>query len=77
MGFDLSGLLQQYLDGNAPSTNDAQAQFDQVAQNASPSTLSQGLATMFHSIQTPSFGQSAYQLFGKQILTNKLAYSIN
>ena len=65
MGFDLSGLLQQYLGGNAPSTNDAQAYFDQVAQNASPSTLSQGLAAMFHSDQTPSFGQSASQLFGQ------------
>ena len=65
MGFDLSGLLQQYLGGNAPSTNDAQAHFDQVAQNASPSTLSQGLAAMFHSDQTPSFGQSASQLFGQ------------
>ena len=65
MGFDFSGLLQQYLGGNAPSTNDAQAHFDQVAQNASPSTLSQGLAAMFHSDQTPSFGQSASQLFGQ------------
>ena len=65
MGFDLSGLLQQYLGGNAPSTNDAQAHFDQVAQNASPSALSQGLAAMFHSDQTPSFGQSASQLFGQ------------
>lgn len=65
MGFDLSGLLQQYLGGNAPSTNDTQAHFDQVAQNASPSTLSQGLAAMFHSDQTPSFGQSAFQLFGQ------------
>ena len=65
MGFDLSGLLQQYLGGNAPSTNDAQAHFDQVAQNASPSTLSQGLAAMFHSDLTPSFGQSASQLFGQ------------
>ena len=37
MRFDLSGLLQQYLGGNAPSTNDAQAHFVQVAQNASPS----------------------------------------
>ena len=36
-----------------------------MAQNASPSTLSQGLAAMFHSDQTPSFGQSASQLFGQ------------
>ena len=65
MGFDLSGLLQQYLGGSVPSADDAQAHFDQVAQNASPSTLSQGLAAMFHSDQTPSFGQSASQLFGQ------------
>ena len=63
MGFDLSGLLQKYLGGDAPPTNDAQAHFDQVAQNASPSKLSQGLAAMFHSGKMPSFGQSASQWF--------------
>ena len=65
MGFDLSGLLQQYLGNNAPFTNDAQSHLDQVAQNASPSTLSQGLAAMFHSDQAPSLVHGASQLFGQ------------
>lgn len=65
MGFDLGGLLQQYLGGNNPSAADATAHFDQAVQNASPSTVSQGLSAMFHSDQTPPFGQSAAQLFGQ------------
>ena len=76
MGFDLSGLLQQYLGSNAPSTNDAQSHFDQVAQNVSPSTLSQGLAAMFHSDQTPSLGHSASRLFG-QANSNQQAGMLN
>lgn len=62
MGFDLGGLLQQYLGDNTPSAADAIAHFDQVAQNASPSSVSQGLSAMFHSDQTPLFGQSAATL---------------
>ena len=65
MAFDLGGLLQKYLGGNAPSATDAQAHFDEVAQNASPSILSQGLSAMFHSDQTPPFSQSASQMFGQ------------
>ena len=65
MAFDLGGLLQKYLGGIAPSATDAQAHFDEVAQNASPSILSQGLSAMFHSDQTPPFSQSASQMFGQ------------
>ena len=65
MAFDLGGLLQKYLGGNAPSATDAQAHFDEVAQNASPSILSQGLSAMFHSDQTPPFSQSASQMFSQ------------
>ncbi|MBC7756092.1 MAG: hypothetical protein H7Z20_05475 [Bdellovibrio sp.] len=65
MAFDLGGLLQQYLGGNAPSATDTQAHFDEVAQNAAPSTLSKGLSAMFHSDQTPPFSQSASQMFGQ------------
>ena len=65
MAFDLGGLLQKYLGGNAPSATDAQAHFDEVAQNSSPSILSQGLSAMFHSDQTPPFSQSASQMFGQ------------
>lgn len=60
----ISGMLQQYSGaqpGQAPATVDND--FDQVAQNAPPSALSNGLAAAFRSNQTPDFGQMAAQLF--------------
>jgi len=63
MSFDLAGLLQQVVGSGNPQA--AQDQFHQVAQNASPDLLSQGLSAMFHSDQTPPFGQLAGQLFGQ------------
>jgi hypothetical protein len=60
MGFDLGSLISQFTGGAAPNATD---QFHQVAQNASPDLLSQGLAAMFHSDQTPPFGEMAGQLF--------------
>ena len=65
MGFNLGGLLQQYLGGNAVSDADAQDHFHQAAQSASPDLLSAGLSAMFRSDQTPAFGQMAGQLFGQ------------
>ncbi len=65
MGFDLGSLLQQFAGGGTVSAPDVQDRFHQVAQNASPDLLSQGLAAMFHSDQTPAFGQMAGQLFGQ------------
>jgi predicted lipid-binding transport protein (Tim44 family) len=65
MGFDLGGLLQQYLGGNAASSEDTENHFKQVSQNAPTDLLSQGLAAMFRSDQTPAFGQLAGQLFGQ------------
>ena len=62
MGFDLGSLLSQFAGGGTPATAD---HFDQAAQNASPDLLSQGLAAIFHSSQTPPFGQLAGQLFGQ------------
>lgn len=63
MGFDLGSVLSQFVGGgNAASASD---QFHQVAQTASPDLLSQGLSAMFHSDQTPPFGQMAGQLFGQ------------
>jgi hypothetical protein len=63
MGFDLGSVLSQFVGGgNAASASD---QFHQVAQNASPDLLSKGLSAMFHSDQTPPFGQMAGQLFGQ------------
>lgn len=61
----VEGLLQQIEgQGNAPVTPEAQAQFHQIAQSASPQVLSQGLADAFNSDQTPPFGQMVGHLFG-------------
>lgn len=60
----LSGLLQQYngaQPSQAPDTVDDD--FDQLAQNAPQSALSEGLAAAFRSDQTPAFGQMVAQLF--------------
>ncbi len=62
----LSGLLQQYNGaqaGQAPDT--VHDDFDQLAQTAPPSALSEGLAAAFRSEQTPPFGQMLGQLFGQ------------
>jgi hypothetical protein len=63
MAFDLGGLLQQIIGG--ADTLNAEDQFHQVAQNASPDLLTQGLSAMFRSDQTPPFAQMAGQLFGQ------------
>ena len=61
MGFGLGDLLQEVIGGSGPAEN----HFDQVAQGAPAELVSQGLAAMFHSDQTPAFAQMAGQLFGK------------
>ncbi len=63
MGFDLGSLLSQFSGGGTAAN--ATDHFDKVAQSASPDLLSQGLSAMFHSDQTPPFGQMAGQLFGQ------------
>jgi hypothetical protein len=66
MTFSLGGLLQQYLTGSAGQASDSAVDhFHQVAQQASPDILSQGLAAAFHSEQTPPFGQMVAQLFAQ------------
>ncbi len=63
MTFDLGSLLSQFTSGgNAANAAD---HFDKVAQSAPPELLSEGLSAMFHSDQTPPFGQMAGQLFGQ------------
>ena len=60
----LGGILQQYTGAqpaNAPDT--VHDDFDQLAANAPPSTLSEGLAAAFRSDQTPDFGQMAANLY--------------
>jgi hypothetical protein len=62
MGFDLGSLLSQFAGGGAAASPD---HFEQVAQNASPDLLSQGLSAMFRSDKTPPFGEMAGQLFDR------------
>jgi len=63
MGFDLGNLLSQFTSGG--NVANASDQFHQVAQHASPDLLREGLSAMFHSDQTPPFGQMAGHLFGQ------------
>jgi hypothetical protein len=63
---DLGNLLSKYL--NVPagqSAPDAQNHFDQVAQQASPQVMSQGISDALRSPDTPSLGQMASQAFSK------------
>lgn len=60
----VSGLAQQYSGGASPPPAQVEQHYDQVAQNAPLSTLTNALSAMFRSDQTPSFGQLAGQLFG-------------
>jgi hypothetical protein len=60
----LGGVLQQYNGtGAAPAQANVHDEFDQIAQNAPQSAMSDGLAAAFRSEQTPEFGQMAAQLF--------------
>ncbi|WP_233161742.1 MULTISPECIES: hypothetical protein [unclassified Achromobacter] len=73
MGFDLGSLLSQFANaannGNKANTTapagDVSDHFDQAAQNAPADLLSQGLAAMLRSDQTPPFAQAAAQMFGQ------------
>lgn len=74
MSFDLGSLLARFT-GSGTVAN-ATNHFDTVAQSASPDLLSQGLSAMFHSDQTPPFGQMVGQLFG-QANPNQRASMLN
>ena len=65
MAFDLGSLLQRYTGANAGAPSpDVEQHFDQVAQNAPPEVVSDGLSAAFRSDATPPFGQMVGQLFG-------------
>ena len=68
----LGGILQQYTGAQpeqAPET--VHDDFDQLAQNAPPAALSDGLAAAFRSDQTPDFGQMAANLFSNSGSTQR------
>jgi hypothetical protein len=64
MAMDLGGLLSKYL--NVPagqSAPDAAEHFDQVAQQASPEVLGQGISDALRSDSTPPLGQMVSQVY--------------
>ncbi len=66
MAFDLNSLLQQYLGGaSGQSSPDAANHYQQVAQNAPPSVIGEGLADAFRSDQTPPFADMVAKMFGQ------------
>jgi hypothetical protein len=65
MGFDLGSLLQQYASANPVNPDQAENDFDQVAQNAPQAELAQGVTEALRSDQTPPFPQMVGQMFGQ------------
>ena len=59
-------ILQQYANPSAAAqTGNVHEHFDQVAQQASPQDLGNGVAAAFRSDATPPFGQMIGSLFGQ------------
>jgi hypothetical protein len=66
MAFDFGSLLQQYVGGdNAADPAQAETDFGQVAEHATPAAMAAGVREAFHSGQTPPFAQIVSQLFGR------------
>jgi hypothetical protein len=61
----VSNVLKQYTGGATPDVANAAEHFDQVAQTASPDVMAQGISAMFHSDQTPAFGNLVSNLFSQ------------
>jgi hypothetical protein len=61
----VTNVLKQYTGGSKANVADATEHFDQVAKNAPPDVVADGLSGMFRSDQTPAFGNLVGSLFGK------------
>lgn len=61
----LLDVLKQYADPAAAPTGDVGAHFDQVAQQASPTDVGNGVAAAFRDGSTPAFGPSVGNLFSQ------------
>jgi hypothetical protein len=61
----VGSLLKQYTSGGAAAqpAPDVHAHFDQVAQEAPPGAIAEGLTAAFNSDKTPAFGQMLSTLF--------------
>ena len=61
--FDLGKILDRYAGQGDPDGNDDD--FDQIAQQAPPNVVSQGVAEAFRSDRTPPFPNMLGQMFGQ------------
>jgi hypothetical protein len=63
---DVGNLLQKYLNlpAGQPSA-DAPSHFDEIARQASPDVMSQGIAEALRSDETPPLGQMVSDMFAK------------
>ena len=58
-------ILKQYADPSQPPAGNAEDHFNEVAQQAAPQDLGQGISSAFRSDATPPFGQMIGSLFGQ------------
>lgn len=65
MNFDLGRILNQYASPSPAPTDHVEQDFDEVAGNADPEDLRQGVDEAFRSDRTPPFGSMLGQLFGQ------------
>ena len=66
MAFDLSDLLQKYLNpALATPPAEVERHYDQVAQHAPPQVMQQGIADALRSDDTPELGQMVRDMFAK------------
>jgi hypothetical protein len=62
---EVGNVLKQYSAGTPQNTANATEHFDQVAQAAPPNVIADGLSAVFHSDQTPAFGNLVGSLFSQ------------
>jgi hypothetical protein len=62
---EVGNVLKQYSAGTPQNTANATEHFDQVAQAAPPNVIAEGLSAVFHSDQTPAFGNLVGSLFSQ------------
>src|ERR1700741_1438874 len=58
-------VLNQYASGSTQNDANASQHFDQVVQAADHNVIAEGLAAVFHSDQTPAFGNLVSNLFSQ------------
>ena len=84
MAFDLSDILQKYLNpADGTPTADVARHYDQVAQHAPPQVMKQGIADALRSDETPELGQMVRDIFANATpeqqagMLNQILASVN